>query len=81
MAALRELARAPRFALRVAWVERKVTVAGGLQAQLWLARAPDEAEALGSSRSIAASWCSAGIRWCPACSSGSRRGETSIRSR
>jgi hypothetical protein len=47
---LRELARAPRFELpdlrRVAWVEREVLLAGGLQAQLWLARAPDQAEAL-----------------------------------
>jgi hypothetical protein len=50
MAALRELARAPRFELpdlrRVAWVEREATIAGGLQAQLWIARAPAEAEAL-----------------------------------
>lgn len=50
LAALRELAGAPRFVLpdlrRVAWVERRATIAGGLQAQLWLARAPTEAEAL-----------------------------------
>jgi len=50
LAALRELAHAPRFVLpdlrRAAWVERRATVAGGLQAQLWLARAPAGAEAL-----------------------------------
>ena len=50
LAALRELARAPSVELpdlrKVAWVERQVTVAGGLQGQLWLACAPGEAEAL-----------------------------------
>ena len=46
LAALAELAMEPRYALpdlaAVAWVERKVTIAGGLQAQLWIARAPEE---------------------------------------
>lgn len=50
LAALRELARAPSFVLpdlrRAAWVVREATIAGGLQAQLWIARAPEEAEAL-----------------------------------
>ncbi len=50
LATLRALARAPRLELpdlrAVAWVERNATIAGGLQAQLWIARAAGEAEAL-----------------------------------
>lgn len=50
LATLRALAREPRFELpdlgAVAWVERHATIAGGLQAQLWVARAPEEAPAL-----------------------------------
>ena len=50
LAALRVLASTPRFELpdlrEVAWVEREATIAGGLQAQLWIARAPEPAQAL-----------------------------------
>lgn len=46
LAALAELTREPRYQLpdlaAVAWVERKVTIAGGLQAQLWIARGQEE---------------------------------------
>lgn len=49
LAALRELAKVPRYEppdLReVAWVERKATIAGGLQAQLWIAKT-EEAQTL-----------------------------------
>lgn len=55
LAALRVLASTPRFELpdlrEVAWVEREATIAGGLQAQLWIARAPDQAQALVFTRS------------------------------
>lgn len=50
LAALRMLARRPRFELpelrEVAWVEREATIAGGLQAHLWIARATEPAQAL-----------------------------------
>jgi len=40
--ALRELAKVPRYVLpevaTIAWVERKATIAGGLQAHLWISR-------------------------------------------
>ncbi len=47
-AALRELAAAPDVALpdldKVAWIDRKATVAGGLEARLWIPRQPSETD-------------------------------------
>lgn len=49
-AALRELAQAPEVALpdlrEVAWIDRKATVSGGLEAHLWISRTPGEGDAL-----------------------------------
>jgi hypothetical protein len=50
LATLRALAREPRFELPdlgvVAWALRNATIAGGLQAQLWIARGSEEAPGL-----------------------------------
>jgi hypothetical protein len=49
-AAMRELAGAPEFQMpdlrAAAWVDRKATVAGGLEAHLWIPRTPSESDVL-----------------------------------
>jgi hypothetical protein len=49
-ATLRELAGAPDFEVpdlrTIAWVDRKATVAGGLEAHLWIPQAPSESDVL-----------------------------------
>lgn len=50
VAALQVMARAPAATLpdlaKEAWIDRKATIAGGLQAHLWVRRRPSEADAI-----------------------------------